>query len=105
MWVERVHRQRWALDAPRAVGAALAGPLQRTQRLPHERHAPPPTHPSQVEGYSQAYDATNMLFMDYRRHHSGLWEGAARHLEQGGRVLTCGSDRALTAASPLTIVL
>jgi hypothetical protein len=36
-----------------------------------------------VEGYNDAYDSSSMLFMDYRRHHSGLWDGAARHLEPG----------------------
>ena len=32
---------------------------------------------AEVEGYSQAYDAASMLFMDFRRHHSGLWENSA----------------------------
>jgi lycopene epsilon-cyclase len=39
---------------------------------------------AEVEGYNDAYDSASMLFMDYRRHHSGLWDGAARHLEPGG---------------------
>jgi hypothetical protein len=38
---------------------------------------------AEVEGYNDAYDSSSMLFMDYRRHHSGLWDGAARHLEPG----------------------
>lgn len=26
-----------------------------------------------VEGYEDAYDPASMLFMDFRRHHSGTW--------------------------------
>jgi len=28
---------------------------------------------AEVEGYNEAYDPKSMLFMDFRRHHSGLW--------------------------------
>jgi len=56
---------------------------------------------AEVEGYDQAYDADLMVFMDYRRHHTGLWSGGARSLEQGeGRydasseILSVGSGRA-----------
>jgi hypothetical protein len=28
-----------------------------------------------------------MLFMDYRRHHTGLWNGAARFVKKGEGVL------------------
>eukprot|EP00878_Enallax_costatus_P003937 GHUV01004158.1.p1 GENE.GHUV01004158.1~~GHUV01004158.1.p1 ORF type:complete len:394 (+),score=37.38 GHUV01004158.1:262-1443(+) len=38
---------------------------------------------AEVEGYSEAYDPDLMLFMDFRRHHSGLWDGAARYLREG----------------------
>lgn len=38
---------------------------------------------AEVEGYAGAYDPQLMLFMDYRRHHSGLWDGAARYLGPG----------------------
>lgn len=37
-----------------------------------------------VEGYEAAYDPTHMLFMDYRRHHSGLWPKSAV-VQQNGR--------------------
>ena len=30
-----------------------------------------------VSGYAEAYDASSMLFMDFRRHHSGVWQQAA----------------------------
>ena len=30
-----------------------------------------------VEGYDERYGADSMLFMDYRRHHTGLWSGTA----------------------------
>ena len=33
---------------------------------------------AEVEGYDQAYDPESMLFMDFRRHHTGLWDGGAR---------------------------
>lgn len=32
---------------------------------------------AEVKGYGDAYDADSMLFMDYRRHHSGLYPGTA----------------------------
>lgn len=37
----------------------------------------------EVEGYEQAYDPASMLFMDFRRHHSGVWDGAAGRLLPG----------------------
>ena len=30
-----------------------------------------------VEGYSNGYDPDSMLFMDFRRHHTGLWGDTA----------------------------
>ena len=30
-----------------------------------------------VEGYDELYGGDSMLFMDYRRHHTGLWSGTA----------------------------
>ena len=30
-----------------------------------------------VVGYGERYDPRSMLFMDFRRHHSGAWAGAA----------------------------
>ncbi|GBF93614.1 chloroplast lycopene epsilon-cyclase precursor [Raphidocelis subcapitata] len=38
---------------------------------------------AEVEGYSDAYDPKAMLFMDYRRHHTGVWEGSAQRLQRG----------------------
>lgn len=38
---------------------------------------------AEVEGYSGAYDDSSMLFMDFRRHHSGVWGGAAGRLVPG----------------------
>ena len=32
---------------------------------------------AEVEGYDDAYDASSMLFMDFRRHHTGVWPRAA----------------------------
>jgi len=31
----------------------------------------------ELEGYEEKYDGDTMLFMDFRRHHSGLWDGTA----------------------------
>ena len=28
---------------------------------------------AEVEGYENSYNPKSMLFMDFRRHHSGLW--------------------------------
>ncbi|KIZ06110.1 hypothetical protein MNEG_1848 [Monoraphidium neglectum] len=38
---------------------------------------------AEVEGYGEAYDSSAMLFMDYRRHHTGIWEGSATRLDSG----------------------
>ncbi|KAI8474141.1 MAG: lycopene cyclase protein-domain-containing protein [Monoraphidium minutum] len=38
---------------------------------------------AEVEGYGGAYDPEAMLFMDYRRHHTGVWEGSAPRLDGG----------------------
>ncbi|BDA47628.1 Lycopene epsilon cyclase, chloroplastic [Coccomyxa sp. Obi] len=37
----------------------------------------------EVEGYEDSYDASSMLFMDFRRHHSGTWRGAAPRIIPG----------------------
>jgi lycopene epsilon-cyclase len=38
---------------------------------------------AEVEGYADGYDPDSMLFMDFRRHHSGLWNSTApRHVQQ-----------------------
>ena len=31
----------------------------------------------ELEGYGEKYDRSTMLFMDFRRHHSGLWDDTA----------------------------
>ena len=38
---------------------------------------------AEVEGYPEAYDPKHMLFMDFRRHHSGVWD--ARKLTAGAK--------------------
>lgn len=37
---------------------------------------------AEVEGYEQSYDAESMLFMDFRRHHTGVWPNAAQRCLQ-----------------------
>lgn len=36
-----------------------------------------------VEGYEDAYPRDAMLFMDFRRHHTGVWDGTASRLQAG----------------------
>ncbi|KAL4551185.1 hypothetical protein Ndes2526B_g05490 [Nannochloris sp. 'desiccata'] len=38
---------------------------------------------AEIEGYTDAYDPNSMLFMDFRRHHSGLYPGTARRQQFG----------------------
>jgi lycopene epsilon-cyclase len=51
--------------------------------LEYERNAPTVAAQTaygievEVEGYEGAYDPSSMLFMDFRRHHSGIWGAAA----------------------------
>ena len=33
---------------------------------------------AEVEGYGDAYDESSMLFMDFRRHHTGVWPDAGK---------------------------
>ncbi len=47
-----------------------------------------------MEGYGKCHDAGAMLFMDFRRHHSGVWAGAAPR-----RVPFFGPSRAYALAS------
>jgi len=38
---------------------------------------------AEIEGYTDAYDPNSMLFMDFRRHHSGLYPGTAQRQQFG----------------------
>jgi len=38
---------------------------------------------AEVEGYDAAFDPHAMTFMDFRRHHTGLWPSTAAKCEQG----------------------
>jgi lycopene epsilon-cyclase len=59
----------------------LAGGAVSAKFLKFEDDAPPVAAQTAygitavVEGYSDAFDPETMLFMDYRRMHSGLWNG------------------------------
>ena len=50
-----------------------------------------------VEGYDDAYDPKAMLFMDYRRHHTGLWEGGAKRLSSSAAAKSGGKQAAAAA--------
>ncbi len=45
---------------------------------------------AEVEGYPEAYNSELMLFMDFRRHHSGIWESTAKRLKVRSRQ-TCAA--------------
>ncbi|KAF5830519.1 lycopene cyclase protein-domain-containing protein [Dunaliella salina] len=38
---------------------------------------------AEVENYDQVYPTGEMLFMDFRRHHTGVWDGAASRIKGG----------------------
>ena len=63
-----------------------AGPRpQRTATTPPPARRPPAAHrcPAAPRSYGGAYDPDAMVFMDYRRHHTGVWEGSAPRLNGG----------------------
>lgn len=37
----------------------------------------------ELEGYGDRYPGDKMLFMDYRRHHTGLWPSSAPRIKAG----------------------
>lgn len=67
----------------------LAGGAASAKFLKFEDDAPPVAAQTAygitaiVEGYSEAYNPETMLFMDYRRMHSGLWDGTGPVLSSG----------------------
>ncbi len=48
---------------------------------------------AEVEGYADNYPADAMLFMDFRRHHTGLYNGTASRCGKS-RQGTCRAGRA-----------
>ena len=69
----------------------LAGGAVSAKFLNFEAHAPPVAAQTAygvtavVEGYDDVYDADTMLFMDYRRTHSGMWDGTGAVLSRNMR--------------------
>ena len=49
---------------------------------------------AQVEGYAEHYDPNSMLFMDFRRHHSGLWPDTASRCMLGENLSGLACDAA-----------
>lgn len=44
---------------------------------------------AEVQGYEESYDGESMLFMDFRRHHTGVWPNtAARYVHKYSKL--CG---------------
>ena len=54
---------------------------------PSTSSSPPSSSPSSS---SSNYDPDSMLFMDYRRHHTGVWEGTATKVRSGNHPLGGG---------------
>lgn len=71
--------------------ATLAGGAVSAKFLEFESGAPPVAAQTaygvcaRVRNYEAAYDPEAMLFMDYRRTHSGLWDGTAQLLRGADR--------------------
>lgn len=69
----------------------LAGGAVSAKFLNFEDHAPAVAAQTAygvtavVEGYEDAYDPDTMLFMDYRRTHSGMWDGTGAVLSRNMR--------------------
>ena len=66
-----------------ASGAAAGRFLMYEQNAPSVAAQTAYGIEAEVEGYEKAYDSSVMLFMDYRRHHTGLWNGTAIRIAQG----------------------
>ena len=92
----RIHVPLWMCMAGRRIRCREPGPARFQQLLLKRGGAAPPPPPlprgecvvrmglpAPGAGYGEAYDPAQMLFMDFRRHHTGVWEGAAHRLQQG----------------------
>lgn len=53
---------------------------------------------AEIEGYEDNYDAESMLFMDFRRHHTGLWPDTAARCSAAEGL---SQERARLMAPPL----
>ena len=60
-----------------AAGAAAGKFLKYEQKAPTVAAQTAYGLEVELEGYEEKYDGDTMLFMDFRRHHSGLWDGTA----------------------------
>ena len=60
-----------------AAGAAAGKFLKYEQKAPTVAAQTAYGLEVELEGYEGKYDGDTMLFMDFRRHHSGLWDGTA----------------------------
>lgn len=61
-----------------AAGAAAGKFMQFEDRAPSVASQTAYGIEVEVEGYGEAYDETSMLFMDFRRHHTGVWTDAGK---------------------------
>ena len=74
----RGHSQQCACRLTVVAAGAAAGKF-----LHYEKAAPAVAAQTaygieaEIEGYEDNYDAESMLFMDFRRHHTGLWPDTA----------------------------
>ena len=61
-----------------AAGAAAGKFMQFEERAPSVASQTAYGIEAEVEGYAEAYDESSMLFMDFRRHHTGVWTSAGK---------------------------
>jgi Lycopene cyclase protein len=82
----------------RARLATLAGGAVSSKFLQFETGAPPVAAQTaygitaRVRNYEAAYDPAAMVFMDYRRTHSGLWDSTALRLQPLSAAKTSSGD-------------
>ena len=82
-----------------AAGAAAGKFLEYEQNAPTVAAQTAYGVEAEVEGYGRCHDADAMLFMDFRRHHSGVWNDAApRRVPLSCPVGNSGQGRPLSFA-------
>jgi lycopene epsilon-cyclase len=88
-WAPTELRVKGELQPIRCKLATLASGAAAGRLLKYEQDAPGVAAQTaygieaEIEGYTDAYDPNAMLFMDFRRHHSGLYPGTAQRQQFG----------------------
>lgn len=58
---------------------------------------------AEVEGYEDSYDEQSMLFMDFRRHHTGVWPNTAPRCVQCATELRHFQARSVSKRDPVDL--